>query len=279
MALFGFASAPVMADTYPGRTVTIVVPYPAGGSVDGVARIVVQKLNETLGQSFIVENRAGGAGGIVGASYVTKAAPDGYTLMLTASIHIITPFLHKQMPYDAVKDFAPITLIASGPLVVSTTPGMPVSNLRGLFDLVRKDPQKYTFATSSFGSAGHLAVELLKRDACLDTLVIAYKGAGPALTDLMSGQVQLMADPMLSSLPLAQGGKIKALAITSAKRLSTAPEIPTVAESGMTGFEFVSWYGLWAPKDLPRELVVKLQSEIARIVALPDVKQRLDTLG
>jgi tripartite-type tricarboxylate transporter receptor subunit TctC len=162
---------------------------------------------------------------------------------------------------------------------VSTTPKVPANNLKDFFDLVRKEPDKFTFATSSFGSAGHLAIELLKRDAGVDTLVIPYKGAGPALTDLMSGQIQLMADPVLSSLPLAQGGKIKALAITSAKRLATAPEIPTVAESGMTGFEFVSWYGLWAPKDLPRDLVATLQSAVAKIVTLPDVKQRLDALG
>ena len=278
-AVVGLLSAPAAAQTYPSRTVSIVVPYPAGGSVDGVARIITQKLNELLGQHFIVENRAGGAGGAVGANYVAKAAPNGSTLLLTASIHVITPFLNKNIPYDVVKDFTPITLIATGPLLVSTTPKVPANNLKDFFDLVRKEPDKFTFATSSFGSAGHLAIELLKRDAGVDTLVIPYKGAGPALTDLMSGQTQLMADPMLSSLPLAQGGKIKALAITSAKRLATAPEIPTVAESGMTGFEFVSWYGLWAPKDLPRDLVATLQSAVAKIVALPDVKQRLDTLG
>src|SRR5882724_3180008 len=139
MALFGFASASVMADTYPGRTVTIVVPYPAGGSVDGVARIIAQKLNESLGQSVIVENRAGGAGGIVGANFVAKAAPDGYTLMLTASIHVVTPFLHKSVPYDVVSDFTPISLVASGPLVVSTAPTVPANTLKELFDLVRKE--------------------------------------------------------------------------------------------------------------------------------------------
>jgi tripartite-type tricarboxylate transporter receptor subunit TctC len=278
-ALCALIAEPAIAQTYPSRTVSVVVPYPAGGSVDGVARLIVQKLNESLGQFFIVENRAGGAGGAVGANYVAKASPDGQTLLLTASIHVITPFLNKNIPYDVVKDFTPITLIATGPLLVSTTPSVTASNLKDFFAIVRKDPGKFTFATSSFGSAGHLAIELLKRDAGLDTLVIAYKGAGPALTDLMSGQIQLMADPMLSSLPLAQGGKIKALAITSAKRLASAPDIPTVAESGMTGFEFVSWYGLWAPRGLPNDLVEKLQSEVAKIVAQPEVKQRLDTLG
>jgi tripartite-type tricarboxylate transporter receptor subunit TctC len=270
---------PAAAQTYASRTVSLVVPYPAGGSVDGVARILAQALGERLGQSVIVENRGGGAGGIVGANYVAKAMPDGYTLMLTASIHVITPFLSKSMPYDVVKDFAPVTLVAAGPLIVSTAPGVPATNLRDLFALVRKSPDKYTFATSSFGSAGHLAVELLKRDAGVDTLVIAYKGAGPMLTDVMSGQVQLVADPMLSSLPLAQTGKIKALAVTSQQRVTAAPEIPTVAESGMTAMDFVSWYGLWGPKGLSPGIAAKLQAEVAAIVIEPQVKSRLALLG
>ena len=272
-------SVSASAQTYPIRNVGIVVPYPAGGSVDGVARIMAQKLHERLGQSFIVENRAGGAGGIVGANYVAKAAPDGYALMLTASIHVITPFLSKNMPYDVVKDFMPISLIATGPLIVSTTPSVAAGNLKDFFAQVRKEPAKYTFGTSSFGAAGHLAIELLKREAGIDTLVIAYKGAGPMLTDVMSGQVQLVADPMLSSLPLAQSGKIKALAVTSLKRVAAAPEIPTVAESGVTGFEFVSWYGLWGPKGLPADIAAKLQAQVAAIVAEPDVKERMAILG
>jgi tripartite-type tricarboxylate transporter receptor subunit TctC len=279
LVLLGFGSAPVVADTYPSRTVTIVVPYPAGGSVDGVARIIAQKLTEALGQAFIVENRAGGVGGIVGASYVARANPDGYTLMLTASIHVVTPFLRKTMPYDVVADFTPITLVASGPLLVSTTPNVPANTLGEFFDLVRKDPQKYTFATSSFGSAGHLAIELLKRDAGVKTLVVAYKGGGPALTDLMSGTVQLIADPMVSSLPLAKAGNIKALAITSLKRIAIAPEIPTVAESGMKALDFASWYGIWAPRGLPADLVTKIQAEVSRIAQRPDVKEQFALLG
>ena len=277
--LFGLATAQVRADTYPSRVVTVVVPYPAGGSVDGVARLLAQKLTESFGQSFIVENRAGGAGGIVGANYVAKAAPDGYTLMLTASIHVVTPFLHKAVPYDVVTDFTPISLVASGPLIVSTTAQSPAKTLKEFFDLVRKDPAKYTFATSGFGSAGHMAIELLKRDAGVDTLVVPYKGASPALTDLMSGQVQLIADPILSSLPLAKAGSIKALAITSTRRVDIAPEIPTVAESGMTGFEFGSWYGLWGPKGMPADLVTKIQAEAARIVQRPEVRERFALLG
>jgi tripartite-type tricarboxylate transporter receptor subunit TctC len=277
--LFLGLAAPAFAQSYPSRTVSVIVPYPAGGSVDVVARLIVQKLNESMGANFIVENRAGGAGGAVGANVVAKAAPDGYTLMLTASIHIITPFINSKIPYDAVKDFAPISLLAAGPLLVSTAPNVPASNLNEFFELVRKTPDKFTFATSSFGSAGHLAVELLKRDAKVDTLVIAYKGAGPMLNDIMGGQIHLIADPMASSLPLAAAGKIKALAVTSAKRVAAAPDIPTIAESGMTGFEFASWYGLWGPKGLPADITAKLQSEVIKVLAQPDVRERLATLG
>jgi tripartite-type tricarboxylate transporter receptor subunit TctC len=278
-ALMGHLAAAAGADGFPSRTVTLVVPYPPGGSVDGVARILALKLGETTGQSFIVENRAGGAGGTVGASYVAKATPDGYTMLLTASIHVVTPFLYKTMPYNVVTDFTPISLVVAGPLIVSTTPSMPANTLKELFDIVRETPDKYTFATSSFGSAGHLAVEVLKHEAGVDALVIDYRGAAPALTDLMSGQTQLMADPILSSLPLAQAGKIKALAITSKKRFAIAPEIPTVAESGMAELDFASWYGLWGPKDMPPDLVAKIQDEVVKIVSDPDVKSRFAKLG
>jgi tripartite-type tricarboxylate transporter receptor subunit TctC len=210
---------------------------------------------------------------------VARAQPDGYTLLVSASVHVINPFLYKNIPYDVVRDFTPVSLIADGPLIVSTTPSVKANNLAEFFELVRKEPKKYTFGTTSLGSASHLAIELLKRDAKLDTLVIPYKGTAPALTDLVSGQIQLLADPMLSSLPLAQGGKIKALALTSLKRHPAAPEIPTVAESGVRGFEFVSWYGLWGPRNLPPQVSQFLQAQVTKILALPDVRERLDKLG
>ena len=279
LALLAFASVAVRAQDYPSRTVTVIVPFPPGGSVDGVARIIVDRLNQTLGSHFIVENRAGGASGNVGANVVAKADADGYTLLLTASLHVVNPFLYKGVRFDVVRDFTPVTLIAKGPLIVSTTPSVPANNLKDFFDLVCNDPQKYTFGTTSVGSASHLVVELLKREANVDTLVVAYKGTGPALTDLMSGQIQLLADPMLSSLPQVQGGRIKALAITSLKRQPAAPDIPTVEESGLPGFEFVSWYGLWGPKDLPAAITAKLQSGVAAVLAEAEVKARLTTLG
>jgi len=279
-AFLALAPATSFSQTFPSRTVTVVVPFPAGGSVDGVARILVQKLNETVGQHFIVENRPGGASGIVGANAVAKSPPDGYTLLETASVHVINPLLYKNVPYDVVNDFTPIMLLAEGPLLVSTPPNVPANNLKEFFELVRKDPQKYTLGTTSVGSASHLAMELLKREAKVDTLVIHYKGTAPALTDLMSGQIQLLADPMLSSLPLAQGKKTKALAVTSLKRVPSAPEIPTVAESaGFKDFEFVSWYGLWAPKNLPADVLKKLESDVAKVLAMPEMKERLAKLG
>ena len=271
--------APASTQSYPSHTVTVVVPFPPGGSVDGVARIVVQKLNETMGQHFIVENRAGGASGIVGANAVARAAPDGYTLFISASVHVINPLLYKNVPYDVVNDFTPISLLADGPLIVSTTPSVAANNLKDFFAVVRGNPQKYTFGATTIGSASHLAIELLKRDAGLDTLVVTYKGTAPALTDLMSGQIQLLADPMLSSLPLAQSGKIKALGLTSLKRAPAAPEIPTVEESGVKGFDFVSWYGMWGPKNLPGDISSKLQGVTAKLLTMPDVKERLNLLG
>jgi tripartite-type tricarboxylate transporter receptor subunit TctC len=279
LALIAVFAAPAAAQKYPARTVSVVVPYPAGGSVDGVARILVQKLNETVGQHFIVENRAGGASGTVGANAVARSAPDGYTLLVSASVHVINPFLYKNLPYDVVKDFTPVTLLADGPLIVATTPSVKANNLKDFFAEVRKASTKFTFGTTSLGSASHLAIELLKRDAGLDTLVIPYKGTAPALTDLVSGQIQLLADPMLSSLPLARAGKIKALGLTSLKRAPAAPEIPTVEESGMKGFEFVSWYGLWAPRSLPPDVNAFLQKAVAKVLELPEVKKRLRDIG
>jgi tripartite-type tricarboxylate transporter receptor subunit TctC len=196
-----------------------------------------------------------------------------------ASVHVINPFLYKNVPYDVTRDFTPVALLAEGPLIVSTTPSVAADNLKDFFALVRKEPQKYTFGATTIGAASHLAIELLKLDAGLDTLVVAYKGTAPALTDLMSGQIQLLADPMLSSLPLAQGGKIKALGITSLKRTAAASDIPTVEESGMTGFAFVSWYGLWGPKNLAPDVSNKLQADVAKVLTLPDVRARLNGLG
>jgi len=258
--------------------VRIVVPYPPGGTVDVVARSVAQKLSEPTGQQFIVDNRAG-ANGTIGSDFVSKASPDGYTLLVQASIFVINPLILPKTPYDVQKDFTAISNIGSVPLLVSAHPSVPAGNLREFIALSKREPIKYTFATSGLGSAGHLSEEVIKREAGLDILIVPYKGAGPALADLIGGQVSAMIDPMPSSYPHVRAGKLKPLAITSRARAAFLPDVPTVAESGIAGFEMLSWYGLWGPPALPREITIKLSQETARAVKSPDVLERLASQG
>ena len=250
------------------------MPYPAGGSVDVVARLLVQKLNESMGQNFIVENRAGGAGGAVGANVVAKAAPDGYTLMFTASIHIITPFLNSKIPYDAVKDFAPVSLVASGPLIVSTAPGVPASKLKELFDARAQGAGQIHLRDLELrlgrAPGGRAAQARCRRRYAGHRL----QGRGPDAERHhgRADSIDRRPDGLLAAA--RPSGKIKALAVTSLKRVAAAPDIPTIAESGMTGFEFCSWYGLWGPKGLPADIAAKLQAEVAKAVATPEIKRR-----
>jgi tripartite-type tricarboxylate transporter receptor subunit TctC len=268
----------VLAQAYPARTVRIVVPYPPGGTVDVVARVVAQRLTEQTGQQFIVDNRAG-ANGTIGSEFVSKAAPDGYTLLVQASIFVINPLFLKSVPYDVVRDFTPVANIGAVPLLVTAHPGVPAGNLREFVALAKADPAKYTFATSGLGSAGHLTEEVIKREAKLDLLIVPYKGAGPALTDLIGGQVSAMVDPMPSSYPHVKSGKLKPLAVTGRARAPFLPDVPTVAESGFPGFEMVSWYGLWGPPGLPRDVGAKLAAEVARAVRSPLAAERLGDQG
>lgn len=267
------------AQSYPTKTVTIVVPFPPGGSVDGVARLLAAELSEKTSKSFIVENRAGGAGGVVGSNTVVKAPPDGYMLLLNASIHVVTPLINKNVPFNVVEDFTHVAHVAAGPLLISTHPSVPAKTLKEFFDLMKKDPDKYNLITSGAGSAGHLAIEALKKQAGIDAEVVAYKGAGPALNDLIGGQVHLMADPMLSSLPHVKSGRLRALAVTSAKRTPLAPDVPTVAESGMQAFDMVSWYAVWGPKGLPADVSAYLSKNIAEVVNSDRFKQKLAPFG
>ncbi|MBE9605272.1 tripartite tricarboxylate transporter substrate binding protein [Acetobacteraceae bacterium H6797] len=270
---------PALAQSWPDRPVTLIVPYPPGGAVDGVARMLAQELSEKLKANVVVDNRAGGAGGSVGVGQVMRSRGDGYTLLFNASIHVVQPLINKNVTYDPVNDFTHIGLVADGPLIVSTSPNVPAKTLKEFFDLVKKDPAKYNFCTSGYGSAGHLAVEQLKIMAGVDNEVITYRGAGPALTDLAGGTVQLMADPFLSSLPLVKGGQIKALAVTSKERSPLAPEIPTVAESGMEPFDIASWYAVWAPKDMPAALQATIAGNVNAVVRSDSFKNRLAPLG
>lgn len=277
MTVPGLAAA--QPATLPDRPTTLVVPFPPGGSVDGVARILAQELGEQTGGTYVVENRAGGAGGVVGSAQVMRARPDGATLLLNASIHVVVPLINRNVTFDVVRDFSHIALVADGPLLITTNPSVPAATLGEFFALVRAEPTRFNFATTGYGSAGHLCVELLKLRAGVANEVVAYRGGGPALADLAAGTIHLLADPMLSSLPLVRGGRLKALAVTTAQRSALAPEVPTVAESGMAPLEMVSWYGVWGPKDMEAGLVAELSRRIGTVTASTKFRQRLQALG
>ena len=266
------------AQTYPQKPVRITVPYPPGGTVDLVARHLAQQMGTQVGQQIVVENRAG-ANGTIGSDFVSKAAPDGYTLLVQASIFVINPLFLKNVPYDVQRDFAPVSNIGSVPLLVTAHPSVPAANLRDFVTLVRASPDKYTFATTGLGSAGHLTEEVIKRDAGLSILIVPYKGAGPALTDIVGGQVSALADPLPSSYPHVKGGRLKALAVTSRERVAFMPDVPTMAESGFPGFEMLSWYGLWGPPALPREIVDRLALEVSKAVKSPEMQEKLAAQG
>jgi len=263
---------------YPLKPVRIVVPYPPGGTVDVVARNLAQQLTVQTGQQFIVDNRAG-ANGTIGSDFVSKAAPDGYTLLVQASIFVINPLFLKNVPYDVQRDFTPVANIGSVPLLVTAHPSVPAANLREFVALVRANPDKYTFATTGLGSAGHLTEEVIKRDAGLQILIVPYKGAGPALTDIVGGQVSALADPLPSSFPHVKGGRLKALAVTSRTRIASMPDVPTMAESGFPGFEMLSWYGLWGPPGLPKDVLDQLAAGTAKAAKSAEMQEKLAAQG
>ncbi len=280
LATFALALASVaaLAQAYPNRAVRVIVPYPAGGTVDAVARVVSQRLTEQMGQSFVVENRAG-ANGVIGSDAVAKAPADGYTLLVQASTFVTNPILLKNLPYDMMRDFAPISNIGSVPLVVTTYPTFPANNLREFIALVLAAPEKYAFASPPTGSAGHLAQEAIKAGAKLGLQLVPYKGTAPAMTDVMGGHASALIDALPSSYPQVKGGKLKALAVTSPRRIAFMPNVPTVAESGLPGFDMVSWYGLWGPAALPKDLGRRLSAEVARAVRSPLAVERLGEQG
>ncbi|HEX9461150.1 MAG TPA: tripartite tricarboxylate transporter substrate binding protein [Alphaproteobacteria bacterium] len=272
------ASSSASGQVYPNRPVKIVVPHAPGGAVDAVGRLMAQKLSEELGQRFVVENRAGASGNI-GSEFVAHATPDGYTLLVNASILVLNPFVFRELPFDPVRDLAPISLIASGPLLFVTRPDFPADSVKEFIAKAKSKQGEVTFATSGLGSAGHFAEEMFKLMAGVDMLTVVYKGSGPALLDVMNGQVNAMMDPILSTLPLVRDGRLKALGVTSASRSVVVPDIPTVAESGLANFEFFSWYGIWAPARTSPDVVNKLEAQVAKIVQMPDVGQRLTIQG
>jgi tripartite-type tricarboxylate transporter receptor subunit TctC len=271
--------APGAAQNYPERVVRIVNPYPPGGSVDVMARILAQKLTDNLGQQFIVENRSGG-GGNTGSESVAKADPDGYTLLFTAPGPLtVNQTLYSKLPFDPAKDFAPIALFAVAPIVLMVHPDVPANNVQELIALAKKQPGKINFASAGIGTTNHLSGELFKSMAKIDIVHVPYRGAGPAMNDLVGGHVQMFFDLLPVSLPQINGGKVRALANAGAKRPAALASLPTIAEQGLPGFDAVSWVGLVAPVHTPAPVLAKLTAEVAKATKSPDIVARIHELG
>ena len=264
---------------YPTKPIKIVVPFPAGGTTDILARAVAADLQKAFGQAVVVENKAG-AGGNIGSDSVAKSSPDGYTLLMgTVGTHAINVSLYPKMPYDAVKDFAPVSLVAGVPNVLVASPSFPVNSVKDLVDAAKKAPDKITFASSGSGTSIHLSGELFKQLAGVQMTHVPYKGSSAALPDVISGQVNVMFDNAPSVIQHIRGGKLKAVAVTSDKRSPALPGVPTIAESGLPGFEASSWFGVLAPAATPKDIVDKLSGAIAKSLQTPEMKERLAGQG
>ena len=266
-------------EKYPNRPVKIVLGFPPGQATDTVARAIAQKLGETTGQVFIVENRPGAAG-IIGTDLVAKSTADGYTLVMGSSgVMAVNPGLYSKLPYDPVKDFAPITVAVTVPLFLVANPDFPPNTVKELVAYAKANPGKVNYASGGSGVTNHLAMELFKSVAGIDMVHVPYKGGPPALTDLIAGQVNVMFETGPGALPHVKSGKLKAIAVGGSKRSAAMPNLSTVAESGYPGFEAVAWIGISAPTGTPKEIITKLNSEIVKIVHLPDIKERFLGLG
>jgi tripartite-type tricarboxylate transporter receptor subunit TctC len=274
------ALAPAQAPAaYPTKPIRLVVPFPPGGATDILAREVAKHLTDAWGQSVVVDNRPG-AGGNIGSELVAKAAPDGYTLeMGTVGTHAINSSLYSKMPYDHIKDFVPVILVAGVPNVLEVNPALPVNSVQELIAYAKANPNKLNFASSGAGTSIHLSGELFKVMAGVQMTHVPYKGSAPALADLIGGQVQLMFDNLPPSLPQIKAGKLRALAVTSATRAPALPDVPTVAEAGLPGFEASSWFGVLAPAGTPPAIVTKLNAEIAKWLTSPEAKEKLASVG
>ncbi len=267
------------AQAWPSKPIKWVVPFAPGGTTDILARTVGDKLASALGVPVVIENKPGAGGGI-GAEFTAKSAPDGYTIMGgTISTHAINASLYSKLPYDPVKDFLPITLIARVPNMLVVNPSVPAKDVKELIALMKANPGKYTFASSGNGTSQHLSGELFKTMAGVEMQHIPYKGSPPALQDVVGGQVTMTFDNVTTAWPLAKAGKLRALAVTTASRSAIAPDVPTLAESGLPGFEVGSWQGVFAPAGTPPEIIKRLNVEIVRILNMPEVKEKLIGLG
>jgi tripartite-type tricarboxylate transporter receptor subunit TctC len=263
---------------YPNKPVRIVVPYPPGGPNDTIARLLAQQLSERLKQPFVIDNRAG-ATGMTGTDQVAKSAGDGYTLLVSASVHVIYPALFKKVPFDPLRDFAPVSMVGRAPLIVSVNPKVKAESLKDLLALAKAQPGQLQYASSGNGSATHLAAEALKSQAGIDMQHIAYKGSAPAMGDVVAGHVPLVFDSVPSSMPFITSGRVRALAVTSAQRSPAVPDLPTIAESGVPGYDITTWYGLWAPAATSKDITNRLANEVKAILSQPQVREKLQGMG
>jgi tripartite-type tricarboxylate transporter receptor subunit TctC len=279
LAALSVAGVGIAADAYPSRPIRLLVGVPPGGANDFVARAVAQQLTEQLGQSVIVENRAG-AGGNIAADLVAKAPPDGYTLFLSViGTMAINPSLYADMPFDSVKDFATISQLTSMPQVMLVHPSVPATNLQEFIAYAKKNPGKINFASGGNGTATQLAAEQFKTMAGIDMVHVPYKGNGPATVDLLSGRVVVMFDQIATALPSVRDGRLRALGVSTAKRSPAAPDIPTIAEAGLPGYDVTTWHGLVAPAGTPRPIIDRLHDEVVKALNSPMVKERFASAG
>ena len=279
MGLCALSSVAFSQTAYPARSARMVVPWTAGGTADLLARIASQKFSESFGQQFVVDNRPG-AGGLIGTEQVARAAPDGHTLLLaTTAPNSVAPSLYAKIPFDPVKDFASISLMATTCYMLSVHPSMQVVNTKQLVVLAKARPGQLTFSSPGSGTPNHLSGEMFKMLTGIDMQHVPYKGSAQAIADVMGGQIAMSFENIVVASPIVKSGRIKALAVTSAKRAAALPSIPTIAESGVPGFEAVGWFGVVAPVATPKEVIAKLNSELVRALAAADVKERISSLG
>jgi tripartite-type tricarboxylate transporter receptor subunit TctC len=273
------AATASLAQPYPNRPIRWVVPYAPGGAADPVARLIGQKLADTLGQPVVIDNRPG-AGGNIGTDMVAKAAPDGHTIVIVAASTVtVNQSLYAKLPFDPVRDLAPVALVATDVLVLVQTPSLPTASVNDVIALARAKPGQIQYASGGTGSGGHLAMELFRVMAGIDLVHVPYKGAGSALPNLISGQVSLMTTSAATAMPHVRTGRLKALGVTSAERAPTLPELPTVSEAGLKGYEVTGWYGVLVPARTPAAVVSKLNAEIVRIVSSGEISERLTGMG
>ena len=272
------AVSPAVEAAYPDKPIRLIVPFPAGGNADIVARSISNELSKNLGQPVVIENR-GGAGGVIGSEVVAKAPADGYTIMMVSASHVINPSMQKSLPYDTIKDFAGISLVAEVPTVLIVHPSVQAKSLKELIALAKANPGKINFASAGNGTVGHLSGELLKSMAKIKMEHVAYKGNGPAMTDLLGGHVQMLFGSMPSALPHIKSGAVRALVVTAPKRSAAAPDIPSTTEAGLPGFDVSTGFGLFAPAKTPRPVISKLHDEVVKALKLPEVRDRLAGQG